>query len=88
MSTTELKEKRIVSTVLNDIAEISCQTLAKEEIISKIMEINFVKRVFAYHCDRRGNTLLGVVISLSGEMAPTRQSHLVVEDITLKIFGN
>jgi|GEM_PF-3431350 len=79
----EPQEKEIVSEVLNDIAEISRQTLAKEEIISKIMEIDFVKRVFAYRCDRQGNILLGVVISLSGETAPTRQSRLVVEDITL-----
>lgn len=79
-------EEKTVYDVLENIAAISRQEkLTEEAAISQIMAIKPVKRVFTYCCDGRGNTILGVIISPSNEAELTRQSRLIVRDVTLRL---
>jgi methyl coenzyme M reductase subunit D len=77
----EPQEKEIVSEVLENISRIPRQDLTPADLISRIMEIEPVKRVFVYGPSHQGAIIFGVVISLSNEAKLSRQSRLIVEDI-------
>jgi hypothetical protein len=82
-----ITEEQTVKNVLSDIAAISRQdNLTEKKAVSQILAIKPVKRVFTYRLDRqKGCAFLGIVISPSNEAELTRESRLVVRDVTLRL---